>query len=222
MASSDSTQKLRVLIVDDDMTMRIVMREILECDGFQVEEAADGREAMAVLSRSRVDLVILDIEMPHMNGLEVCAEIRAASNGSKVPVVMTTSLEDVDSIRKAYEIGATDFIIKPVNWTIFPYRIRYIMRAVEALNERKRSEKLVEQLGTVLDNSSNEIYTIDGDTRKFSKLNACALKNLGYSLNDAKLLSLSDIQYGLSQDKVDKLQSHLQWQKNCYFQKQAQ
>jgi len=129
-----------VLIVDDDVTLRILVRETLEQSGFVVEEATDGVEAISVFRNVRPDIVLLDVLMPQMDGFVACAEFRKFQGNEYIPVVMMTSLDDTESIDRAYEVGATDFITKPVNWGILPHRIRYILRASKAFNDLRKSE----------------------------------------------------------------------------------
>src|SRR5262249_19216641 len=81
----------------------------------------------------RPDIVILDVMMPEMSGFEVCQALRTLPGGRNTPVLMATALDDVESIERAYRVGATDFIDKPINWPVLPHRIRYLLRAHDAL-----------------------------------------------------------------------------------------
>jgi diguanylate cyclase (GGDEF)-like protein/PAS domain S-box-containing protein len=129
-----------VLIVDDDVTIRILLRESLEQAGFLVEEAKDGVEAISTYRDVQPDMVLLDVMMPQMDGFSACAEMRNVRGAEHVPIVMMTSLDDTESINRAYEVGATDFVTKPVSWGILPHRIRYILRASKAFNDLRKSE----------------------------------------------------------------------------------
>ena len=129
-----------VLIVDDDATIRLLMRESLEQIGVTVEEAGDGVEAIAIFTQLKPDIVLLDILMPNMDGFTVCTTLRALPGGAHTPVLMVTGLDDIESINRAYEVGATDFITKPINWIILGHRVRYMLRASEAMHALRRSE----------------------------------------------------------------------------------
>jgi PAS domain S-box-containing protein len=129
-----------VLIVDDDLTLRILARESLEQSGFLVEEAADGVEAISTFRNVQPDIVLLDVMMPQMDGFTACAELRGFRGSEHIPVVMMTSLDDTESINRAYEVGATDFITKPINWGVLPHRIRYILRASRAFDDLRKSQ----------------------------------------------------------------------------------
>jgi DNA-binding response OmpR family regulator len=117
-----------VLVVDDDPTTRILVRGALEPAGYAVEEAEGGAEAVSSFERSRPDIVLLDVNMPGMDGFAVCAALRARQDGRQVPVMMVTGLDDHDSIHRAYEIGATDFVTKPINLAQLGHRVRYLLR----------------------------------------------------------------------------------------------
>lgn len=131
-----------VLVVDDDLAERLLIREVLEQGGFTVEEAGDGVQAVAAFSRIRPDIVLLDVMMPEMDGFAACAALRQLPQGEHTPVLMVTGLDDVESINRAYEVGATDFITKPINWTILSHRVRYMLRASQAFEEAKKASQL--------------------------------------------------------------------------------
>ncbi|MGI9341415.1 MAG: response regulator [Gammaproteobacteria bacterium] len=106
-----------VLVADDESLTRKMIRAMLERQlGLIVTEAADGREALEAYKQSHADLVLLDADMPRLNGFEVCEKIRALEYGADVPILMVTSLADSESARCAAAAGATDFVTKPINW----------------------------------------------------------------------------------------------------------
>jgi signal transduction histidine kinase len=122
-----------VLIIDDDELQRFLYREALEPAGFEIVEADGGRMAIAIFGEIRPDVVLLDVLMPEMNGFDTCRAIRAMSFGTTIPILMATGLDDIESIELSYQAGATDFISKPINWALLPYRVRYALRADEML-----------------------------------------------------------------------------------------
>src|SRR3978361_2249872 len=107
--SLSEPRKASILIVDDDDVVRAIMRAELEADGFEIFEAADGVEACKSCWSQLPDLVIADVIMPRMDGFTLCRELRANPVSQFVPILQATGLDDVDSIEKAYEAGATDF-----------------------------------------------------------------------------------------------------------------
>jgi len=129
-----------VLVVDDDDTARLLARASLEHAGLAVEEAVNGREGVAAFERVRPDLVLMDVLMPEMDGFAACAAVRSLPGGELVPVLMMTGLDDVESIRKAYLAGATDFTTKPIHGTVLGHRARYLIRAGKAFGDLHRAE----------------------------------------------------------------------------------
>jgi PAS domain S-box-containing protein len=123
------------LIVDDDLTMRMLIRQTLERAGFVCHEAEHGAAALERFPQLQPDIVLLDVVMPQMDGYAACAALRGTPTGAFVPVLMLTGLDDVESIDRAYEVGATDFISKPINWGILSHRVRYILRASQAFSD---------------------------------------------------------------------------------------
>ncbi len=118
-----------VLVVDDETVTRTMVRQILEGSGYRVVEGDDGESALDVFSRSSPHIVLMDVRMPTMDGFEACRRLRAIPGGEHVPILMLTSLDDVVSVRIAFDSGATDFITKPINWELLAERIRYALRS---------------------------------------------------------------------------------------------
>jgi len=135
------TIRSRILVVDDDAGGRHLTRATLKRAGFDVTEAVDGQQALDAIRAASFDLVLMDVSMPVMDGFTACAELRLLPGGMRVPVVMMTGLDDVQSIEHAFEVGATDFITKPINWPILAHRVRYMLRASSAINDLKRNHR---------------------------------------------------------------------------------
>ncbi len=132
-----------ILVVDDDATTRLVARGMLESCGCRVAECADGAEALAAFEREAPDLILLDVMMPGLDGFATCEAIRRLPAGTHVPVLMVTGLNDVGSIHRAFEAGATDFDTKPLNPAVLEHRIRYILRNSRATRKLAESEAIL-------------------------------------------------------------------------------
>jgi|GEM_PF-1631050 len=130
-----------ILIVDDDPMVQFLAQESLHDDKFQVLVAPNGVKAIELFEQKAPDLVLLDVMMPEMDGFECCKHIRQLPKGKDVPVLMMTGLDDVLSIDRAYEVGATDFTTKPINWLILEHRVRYMLRSYWSTLELKKTEK---------------------------------------------------------------------------------
>ena len=138
--SLSNNQMPKVLVVDDDLAGLLMASEALSAAGFEVIEAEDGQEAIEQFDAHSPDIVVMDVVMPRMNGFESCAVIREREGGGHVPILMITGLDDVESIQKAYEAGATDFVTKPINFFLLPYRVRYMMRSAKNADDLRASQ----------------------------------------------------------------------------------
>ena len=128
----------RVLIADDDESMRLLMEAALQSGGFDIDVTVDGAQAWSTYQRVKPDMVILDVDMPGKDGFEVCQAIRAEND--QIPILMVTGCEDTESINRAFNLGATDFVAKPVNWSLIEHRVRYILRGAQTRSALDTSE----------------------------------------------------------------------------------
>ncbi len=124
--------RTRILVADDDGMLREIATAMLENAGFEADAVASGDAAVAACAARMPDLVLLDVEMPEGNGYQACSRIRALPGGREVPIVMVTGCDDAASINLAYDAGATDFVVKPINWPLLAHRIRYVLRGARA------------------------------------------------------------------------------------------
>lgn len=131
-----------LLVVDDDAATRLLLRQRLVLGGFDVEEAEEGLSALNLfLEGRRPEMVLMDVHMPVMDGFAACTAIRRIPGGERVPVLMITALDDMDSINRAYAVGATDFITKPLNWTLLVHRVNYLLRSSRAMESLEASRR---------------------------------------------------------------------------------
>ncbi len=133
------------LVADDDLIIRMFAREALEQAGWIVAEADDGKEAWAAFQQRLPDVVLLDVMMPEMDGFATCAALRQLPEGEHIPILIMTGLDDFDSITRAYDAGATDFIVKPLNAMLLTHRVRYMVRANQVLQELRASQATLTQ-----------------------------------------------------------------------------
>jgi len=163
VAIDGASDRLTILIVDDDPVVRSLTRDTLEDEGYNVIEAEDGLAACEACRDAVPGLIISDVVMPRMDGFELCRTLRLRPETQHVPILVATGLEDHESIATAYEAGATDFISKPINWLILNYRIRYMLRAANAftdlLIEKERAEAADRAKSAFLANMSHELKT---------------------------------------------------------------
>ncbi len=118
-----------LLVVDDAASIRVMVRVAMEAMGLRVEEAASGDAALTMLDDLRPELILLDVSMPGTDGIEVCRLLRSREVFERLPIIMMTGHDDGDSIARAHQAGATDFIVKPLNLELLKHRVRYAIRA---------------------------------------------------------------------------------------------
>ncbi|WP_375748758.1 EAL domain-containing protein [Vibrio sp. HN007] len=164
----------KVLIVEDDAVSRLLLSEAInQMNEFEVFEAENGKLALDLFHQYTFDIILLDINLPDFSGFDICSYIRQARHGNDTPVVMITSMDDRESIESAYNYGATDFIVKPINWSLFGYRLRYILRSRRDYLALKESEKRLEYAQEIARLGHWELDT-EKDQLRFS-MNLCKM-----------------------------------------------
>ncbi len=150
----------KVLICDDDRTHLLIMRETLVSQGYEVEEAANGEIAIEAYHRFLPDIVLLDVNMPKLDGYSVCSIIRGTKTGKSIPILMITGSDQHEAIERAFEVGATDFLPKPIRWPLIRHRIKYMLRSYVTQKSLQQSEKELRHLAyyDTLTNMPNRHY----------------------------------------------------------------
>jgi diguanylate cyclase (GGDEF)-like protein/PAS domain S-box-containing protein len=161
-----TNRRLRILIADDEPTARLLMRAALEKSGFEVSLAENGEEALKQFRENAFDMVMLDVEMPVLDGYQVCITMRAEA-GLQLPIVMVTGMDDLNSIERAFGAGATDFIAKPINWALIMHRVKYLFRAYQSMLELRTSNA---HTVAILNAIPDQMFELD--------LDGCYLNNL--------------------------------------------
>jgi two-component system cell cycle response regulator len=144
---SGSTE--RILVVDDDSMSRKLLRRAVETQGYEVVDAATGAEALKVLAGDHsFDAVLLDIEMPELDGYETLERIKADESISHLPVIMISGVEDLESVVRCIEMGATDYLPKPFDAAILSARLK---SSLASKHLRDLEIEYLEQVGHVID-----------------------------------------------------------------------
>ncbi len=189
--------KRRVLVVDDSPQNRLVATGHLEAAGYEVLEATDGEQALDVLGRETVDLVILDVLMPGIGGFETCRRIRATPALGELPVLFLTALGDREATAPALEAGGDDLLGKPFQ------RAELLLRARALIRQRQTTAKLAKALRALVE-QNEALRRAEHDKRRISELIVHDLKSpLAAVLANAELLKRAA--RGEPPDKIDML-----------------
>lgn len=124
-----------ILVVDDDKNTRRLMRAVLEGDGYTVTTACDGEEALAVMDKEHIDLAVLDIMMPRMDGYEFTKTLRSAN--SELPILMVSAKQLSEDRKKGFLVGTDDYMTKPPDKTELLLRIKALLRRARIVDEHK-------------------------------------------------------------------------------------
>ena len=166
----------RILLVDDEQPIQTLLSFPLQRDGYEVVVASDGREALARYDERPPDLVVLDLMLPRMDGLEVCKRLRA--KGETVPIIMLTARsEEIDKVL-GLELGADDYITKPFSMREFRSRVKAALRRAGMAQADEDAERAIEVLGLRIDPAKRTV-TLGGESIattfvEFEILNALA------------------------------------------------
>lgn len=139
------TDHARILVVDDDPILREFAGVYLTSPTTEVEVAEDGHAALARLKQGGIDIALVDLEMPVMDGFELIAAVRATPGLEGMPIVVITGREDMEAIDRAYSSGATSFAIKPLNWRLISHQLAYVLRNSRADAKQREARVLAEK-----------------------------------------------------------------------------
>src|ERR671932_1506748 len=155
-----------ILVVDDDQGMRQLLRRVMEKDGYQVVEAANGEQGLEAYKRLKPNLVLLDALMPVMDGFACCTQLQMLSdeisldgngfgnaksfNGaSRTPVLMITGLDDPESVDRAFAVGATDYVMKPIHFAVLRQRVRRLIHQSQLYQQLKLANRELKRLAAL-------------------------------------------------------------------------
>jgi len=151
-----TNQKSKILVVDDEHSIRRLLEIRLSMLGYEVVTAADGMKALGIFRNQVIDLVVLDVMLPNLNGYGVCQELRKQSD---IPIIMLTALGDVTDRLMGLEIGADDYVSKPFSPKELEARIHALLRRVEKNNTSNVPNSGVFHIGTLqIDTNKRQVY----------------------------------------------------------------
>jgi CheY-like chemotaxis protein len=121
----------KILLVDDSATVLMMERMILAAERFEIVTASNGREGQAKAKAEKPDLILMDIVMPQLNGLEACKALRADPETRHIPIILVTTRGEAESLEQGYENGCNDYVTKPVNSAELLSKVRSLLGAVQ-------------------------------------------------------------------------------------------
>ncbi len=179
----------RILVVDDAPLIRGLLAQVLRKYGYLVDTAEDGQQAIDYFICYQPDLILMDADMPVLDGVAACAQIRQLPQAKHLPIIMVTSFVERKWVDRAYAAGATDYITKPVNWDVLRNRIHYILQAKHAeealFDEKEKAQVTLASIG-------DGVITTDAKGQ-VEYLNPVATKLTGWSTEEAQGLPLPQV-----------------------------
>ena len=176
---------IQILVVDDESRMRKLVKDFLQREGYSVLEAGDGMEAMDIFYEQKIDLVILDVMMPRMDGWQTCREIR---RDSSVPIIMLTARSEERDELQGFELGVDEYISKPFSPKILVARVGALLKRIYGTD----AEEKMEAGGIELDKAAHQVQvdgkSIDLSYKEFELL-TYFLENQGIALSREKILN---------------------------------
>lgn len=142
-----------VILADDDPSIRLMVRHVLESEDFDIVEASDGLEAIKAVEKHNPALILLDAVMPGLDGFSTCQQIKDRGF-TDIPVMMITGLDDDASVERAYDVGAIEYITKPIKWAVLKHRVRSVVAKVIA----ERKVKMLAYRDTLTDLPNRSLF----------------------------------------------------------------
>jgi signal transduction histidine kinase len=175
-------EPLHLLFVDDDPILCEFAQVHLASEKGRVSVAADGEQALTHIREQGCDLVLLDLEMPRLDGFQVLDALRADEATKRLPVIVITGREDVVAIDRAFARGASSFIVKPINWRLLNYQIRFVDRAHRAERQLLDRVREVELTKRELERTSSELIEASRGAQKASEAKSQFLAAISHEL----------------------------------------
>ncbi|WP_353838080.1 response regulator [Moorena sp. SIO4E2] len=181
MMNTEQNNAPIILVADDDKQTRIMLRTIMENEGYNVEDVGDGQQCLAAYTELKPDIVLLDAMMPVMDGFMCCAQIQKLLKNESTPVLMITGLNDQASVDWAFEVGATDYITKPIQPSVLRQRVRRLIQANRAEKTLREREK---QYRSVVESVKEVFFQIDA-TGHWIFLNSAWTTFTGFTVEES-------------------------------------
>ncbi|MGB3637650.1 MAG: response regulator, partial [Rivularia sp. (in: cyanobacteria)] len=150
----------QILIVDDQKTLRLVLRKAIEKQGYRVIEACNGQHCLDICQKQTPDMILLDAMMPAMDGFTCCTKLQTLMGDRCPPILMVTVLDDQKSVERALQVGASDYITKPINWDVLAQRVNRLLTSGWAILETRRQIERECRLTVGLETANRELQSL--------------------------------------------------------------
>ncbi|ASC69601.1 diguanylate cyclase response regulator [Halomicronema hongdechloris C2206] len=154
-------ESLLILVIDDDRYMRLRLSHMIRQEGYRVETANDGEQGLEAYQRLHPHLILLDAMMPVMDGFTCCCKLQALPGSEHTPILMITGLDDPASVDQAFEVGAIDYVTKPIHWPVLRQRMRRVLREAQLAQALAQSNRELQQANQEL----HRLVLLDGLTQ---------------------------------------------------------
>jgi putative two-component system response regulator len=189
----------KILVVDDDEANRELLESVLELTGFSVTSAADGRQALIEFERTSPDLVLLDVQMPNVDGFEVCRRLKSNPGTRLTPIVLVTALSATEDRIRGLEAGADDFLIKPVDRSELLARVRSLLSLKAFTDELEQAETVLFSLAQSIE--GKDPYT-EGHCQRLSDYSAYLGERMGLPLEQITALRRAGVVHDIGKIAV--------------------
>lgn len=201
-----------ILVADDDRTTRSLLSNILENNKYRVIQAERGEQSLFLALEKDIDAFLIDIQMPGINGIEICKRIRSKERYKITPIIFITSMEEDETIKEVFDAGATDIIYKPVNPLILNTRLQAHLEKVDYYKEIEQSRKYLNRYISIKTQRMVEAYSITGLLPQPERHEVCVMFTdvRGFTAMSQKV-DLETLFGGLSKNlgmQVDEVYSH--------------
>ncbi|MBF2015461.1 MAG: response regulator [Rivularia sp. T60_A2020_040] len=150
----------QILVVDDQKTLRLVLHKAMEKQGYRVIEACNGQHCLDICDKVMPDMILLDAMMPGMDGFECSTKLQALMGDNCPPILMITVLDDQESIERAWKVGASDYITKPIDWDVLARRVHRLLTSQWAILETRRQIERECRLTVSLETANRELQSL--------------------------------------------------------------
>ncbi|AFY57825.1 diguanylate cyclase (GGDEF) domain-containing protein [Rivularia sp. PCC 7116] len=150
----------QILVVDDQKTLRLVLHKAMEKQGYQIIEACNGQHCLDICQKVTPDMILLDARMPGMDGFACCSKLQTLMGDNCPPVLMVTVLDDQESIERAFQVGASDYITKPIDWGVLARRVNRLLTSRWAILETRRQIERECRLTVSLETANRELQNL--------------------------------------------------------------